>query len=104
MTGDPGQRALQQMHLARAVARATAALVREGDHAVYSWVVAQGVTLESLGDGAHGAGRAVHRGDHRDVVTRAHTAVGAPKALEGATLGLRDHRHRTRIHADGIVV
>ena len=45
------------------------------------------VAPEVVGDRARRGGRAVHRGQHADVVARGDAAVGADDALEGRRLG-----------------
>ena len=85
------QRAPQHAQfLARAVGGAAHA-VRQRDHAVDVGEVGQGlgpdVAAEVVGDRARGGGRAVHAGQHADVVARGHAAVGAHDAVEGGGRG-----------------
>ena len=59
--------------------------------------------LEMRGDHPAGGGRAVHRRQDADVVAGADLAIGAAEALEGRALGLRQHRGRLGVGAEGVV-
>jgi hypothetical protein len=98
------QRALQYLHAHALRVHAAAGAVRERDHAVDIRVVGQrlrvGLAREVVGNGARGRGRAVHAGQHADVVARGHAAVGAPDAHEG---GLAWGGRGLHVGAEGVV-
>ena len=104
MSGEPGQRALQQVNLRAAVVRAAAAFVGQSDDTVDMREVAQRITAEPLGHIARDRRRAVHRRDDRDVVARPGASIGTSKAIEGATLLARHDIDRTHISPERIVV
>ena len=85
--GVPGQRALQDLHAHTFGVHAAACAVGERNDAVHVREGGQrlrvGLAREVVGNGAGGGGRAVHAGQHTDVVAGGHAAVGAFDAHEG---------------------
>jgi hypothetical protein len=91
------QRAPQHLQFLAVAGRGAAHAVGEGDHTVDVREGCQGfgvdVAAEVVGDRPRGGGRAVHAGQHADVVARGHTPVGAHDAFEGGRRVGMNRRH-----------
>ena len=90
-------RAPQQVHWLARHFHAAAGRVRESNDAVDIRKLRQPFGREVLGDFVHDRRRAVHHGQHADVIARGDLAVCAHYAHEGRTLALRDKLHRAII-------
>ena len=84
-------------------AHAAAVGVGQRDHPVDVGVGGQRVAAELVGDHPRGGGRAVHRGQHADVVAGRHAPVRVDDALEGGALRLRHEIRGVGIGAEGVV-
>ena len=86
MGGITGERARQDLQAQAIAVHAAAGAVGQRHYAVHVRERSQGsgvaAAREVVGNGARGRGRAVHAGQHTDVVARGHTAVGAFDAHE----------------------
>ena len=93
MVGEPGQHPLEDLVVEPLERQSAAPLVRDREDAVdVGKVGSPAAVAEPVGDVPRGAGRAVDGADHRDVVPRAHPAVGAEIALKRPRPIGRGHR------------
>ena len=93
MVGKPGQHALEDLVIEPLERQPAASLVGDGEDAVdIGELRPPAAVAEPVGNGARGAGRAIDRADHRDVVARPDAAVGAKEAPERPEPLRRGHR------------
>ena len=104
MAGVAPLRALQRLVALAFAGEAAPRSVHERDDAVDVGILLQDAgACDGLGHEAGDGGRAVHAGEHADVVARAGLAVGAAVALEGGARLVRQQRLLARILGEGVV-
>ena len=104
MAGVAPLRALQRLVALALAGQPAAGAVHERDDAVDVGILLEDAGAgDGLGHEARDGGRAVHAGEHADVVARAGLAVGAAVAFEGGARLGRQQRLLARVLGEGIV-
>jgi hypothetical protein len=99
MAGIPPQHPLQIVIAVAGAGHAAPRRVGKRGNTVDVGILRQEVGIEGVGDVARYGGGAVDRGEHRQIVARADTAVGPPVAAETRPLRVIEERRGTGLRA-----